>query len=181
MSHMSRKGMQKMAEHAVQLVARFFRDLTVTERELAPSVLKSDGTWMASFDESILGIFHLNKSEQQRVKQYQEKGWPPFPGFMVSERKRPAGAQVAMKMGGSCNFLSSNHTSNLFAFEVSPGSSFTVADHFHEIRDASGQEFKFHVALAFVLGVSEGEQWPDVERRLSELLNYSMGVWRELR
>ncbi len=178
---MSRKGMQKMAGHAVQLVTRFFRDLTVTERALVPSVLKSDGTWVASTDESILGIFYLDKSEQQRVKQYQEKGWPAFPGLMIGEGKKPAGAPVAMKMGGSCNFLSSNHTSNLFAFEVSPGSSFTVADHFHEIRDASGEEFKFHVAFAFVLGISKGEQWPDVERRFSELLNYSMGVWRKLR
>lgn len=92
--------MQKVVEHAVQLVARFFRDITVTERELVPSVLKSDGTWMASFDESILGIFYLNESEQQRVKQYQEKGWPLFPGFMVGERKKPDGAPVAMKMGG---------------------------------------------------------------------------------
>jgi hypothetical protein len=178
---MSRKGMQKIAKRAVQLVVRFFRDLTVTQRDLVPSVLESAGTWMASFDESILGIFYLNESEQQRVKQYQERGWHPFPGFMVGEGKKPAGAPVAMKMGESCNFLSSNHTSNLFAFEISPGSSFTVADHFHEIRDSSGQEFKYHVALAFVLGISQGEQWPDVERRLSELLNYSMGVWRKLR
>jgi hypothetical protein len=178
---MSRKGMQKIAKHAVQLVVRFFRDLTVTERDLVPSVLRSAGTWMASFDESILGIFYLSESEQQRVKQYQERGWHPFPGFMVGEGKKPAGAPVAMKMGGSCKFLSSNHTSNLFAFEISPGSSFTVAVHFHEIRDSSVQEFIYHVALAFVLGISQGEQWPDVERRLSELLNYSMGVWRKLR
>ncbi len=178
---MSRMGMQKMAGHAVQLVGRFFRDITVEEKELVQSVLKSDGIWMASTDESILGVFYLNESEQQRVKEYQVKGWPPFPGFMVVEGKKPTGAPVAMKMGGTCNFLSSNHTSNLIAFEVSPGASFTVTDHFHEIRDASGKEFKFHVALAFVLGVSEGEQWPDVERRLSELLNYSMGVWRKFR
>ena len=178
---MSRMGMQKMAEHAVQLVERFFRDLTATETELVPSVLKSDGTWTASFDESILGLFYLNESERLTIKQNQKRGWPPFPGFMVGEGKKPAGAAVAMKMVGSCNFLSSNHTSNLIAFEVSPGSSFTVAEHFHEIRDASGEEFRFHVALAFVLGVSEGEDWPDVERRLSELLNYSMSVWRKLR
>lgn len=178
---MSKKGMQKIAEHAVQLVGRFFRDLTMTERELVPSVLKREGRWIVSGDESTLGMFYLDESEQQRVKQYQDKGWPLFPGFMVSEGKKPAGADVAIEMSGSCNFFSSNHTSNLIAFEVSPGSSFTVEDHFHEIRDASGQEFKFHVALAFVLGVSEGEQWPDVERRLSELLKYSMGVWSKLR
>jgi hypothetical protein len=178
---MNRNGMQEVAKHAIQLIVRFFSGLSGAERDLVPSVLKSAGTWMASFDESILGIFYLDESEQQRVEQYQERGWPPFPGFMVGEGKMPAGVQAAITMGGSCGFRSSNHTINLIAFEVSPRASFTVTDHFHEIRDSSGEEFKYHVALAFVLGISQGEQLTDVDHRLSELLEYSRDVWRKLR
>lgn len=179
--HMTNKVTEEIAKRAVQFVDRFFRNLPEVERDLVPSVLKSPGAWMVSYTESMLGIFHLDEAEQQRVKQYQSKGWPPFPGFMVSEDQKPANARVAMGGIGSCNFFSSNHTINLFAFEVSPGSSFTVVDHFHEIRGSSGEEFKYHVPLAFVLGIHQGEQWPDVERRLSELLSYSVSVWRKLR
>jgi hypothetical protein len=179
--HMNSNVIQDIAKRAIQFVECFFGNLTEIERESVPPVLKSTGTWVASYDESMLGIFFLDEAEQQRVKQYQNRGWHPFPGLMVSEAQKPPEARVAMKVGGSCNFFASNHTSNLFAFEVSPGSSFTVVDHFHEIRDSLGQEFKYHVALAFVLGIHQGEQWPDVQRRLSELLNHSMSVWRRLR
>ncbi len=177
---MSSKDIRGVAKGARQFIEDFFGSATETDRQLVPSVLRSAGKWMAMYDESMLGIFCLDESEQQRVMQYREEGWHLFPGFMVSEGKRPNNTQIAMSVLGSCNFFSSNHTSNLIAFEVGPSSSLTVVDHFHEIKDSSGREHKYRIALAFVLGISQGEQWPDVKRRLSELLNHSMEVWRKL-
>ena len=67
----------------------------------------------------------------------------------------------------------------MFAFCVSPDSSFTVVDHLHEVVDTSGNKFTYTVDLAFILGLDKGEQWSSVEPRLSELLDYSMGVWKK--
>ena len=178
---MNGKAMQEIARHAIQFVERFFGNLTEVERDLVPSVLRASGTWMANYDESMLGMFFLNETEQQRATENQSEGWPAFPGFITSEGKKNTDAPVAFSVSGSCNFFSSNHTTNNFAFRVSPGSSFAVVDHFHEVRDSSGREFKYRVDLAFVLGIRQGEQWAGVECRLSELLNHSMSVWRSLR
>jgi len=135
---------------------------------------------MAQYDDATIGIFFLTKSELQRATNYQNRGFPAFPGFVVSESRKPASVPVAVDIGGSCNVFSSNHTTNMYAFSVKPGASFTVVDHFQEIRDSSGEEFKYPIDLAFVLAISQKEQWPDVEGRLSELLNHTMSVWRKL-
>ena len=67
----------------------------------------------------------------------------------------------------------------MFAFCVKPGASFTVVDHFQEIRDVSGKEFKYKVDLAFVIGISNGETWESVKKKLEELLKHSINVWRD--
>ena len=61
------------------------------------------------------------------------------------------------------------------------GSSFTVIDHFHELRDSSGQEFKYRIDLAFFLGILPNEQWENFETRLLELLQHTLNIWRSKR
>jgi len=68
----------------------------------------------------------------------------------------------------------------MFAFCVKPGASFTVVDHFQEIRDSSGMEFKYQVDLSFVLGIHHEEDWESVKTRLVELLDHSLNVWRKV-
>ena len=164
--------MKTIPLNAIKFVTKFFADLDKNQREYLPPILKSPGRWTATYDNTTLGIFFLNKSAIKRVTEYQNNGWQAFPGFLINEKQKPPGAPVAIMIGGSCNYFSSNHTSNIFAFCVQPGASFTVIDHFHEIRDSSGKEFKYRVDLAYVLGIHEGEQWLSVETRLHELLNH---------
>ncbi len=178
---MEDQARKQTADHAMRLVDRFFASLSGPDKELVPSVLNSPGTWMASYDEWTLGVFFLDKRQKEIVEERQEREWPPFPGFFISKGNMPDGAKAAFGIEGHHSYLSSNHTSNLFALSVSPGSSCIVMDHFHEIRDSSGEEFKYQVALAFVLGISKAETWADIEVRLSELLKYGMSVWRRLR
>lgn len=169
--------MNGIASKAINFVKKFFSRLKNEERTSLPTVLKSPGTWMAVCDKAVLGIFFLNESSIQRVTDYQNKGWHPFPGFLISEDQNSANSPVGIAISGSCNFFSSNRTTNMFAFCVKPGASFTVVDHFQEIRDSSGQEFKYQVDLAFVLGIVPNEDWSSVQSRLSELLNHSLKVW----
>ena len=171
--------MKRIASDAITLVAVFFSRLRVEKPTSLPPILKSPGTWMAAYDKTALGIFFLNESSMQRVIEYQKKGWQGFPGFLIGEDQKPADSPVAIKVSGSCNLFSSNRTSNIVAFCVSPGASFTVVDHFQEIRDSSGEEFKYHVDLAFVLGIRQEEDWLSVKSRLSELLNHSIKVWQK--
>ena len=69
----------------------------------------------------------------------------------------------------------------MIAFDICAGASFTVVDHFHELKDSSGQEFKYRIDLAFFLGTVPDEQWDNFEPRLSELLHHSLDVWRSMR
>ncbi len=170
--------MKNIAANAITLVDKFFTKIKNQADIALPPVLKSPGRWIASYDNSTLGIFYLDNEALKRVTKYQNKGWPPFPGFLISDDKRPSGSPVAVAISGSCNFFSSNRTSNIIAFCVKPGASFTVVDHFQEIRDVSGQEFKYKVDLAFVIGISNEESWESVEKRLKELLEHSLNVWR---
>lgn len=174
------EGMKIIASKAIKFVEDFFSCLGTGERAYLPPVLRSPGTWMVSYDKTALGIFFLDKSSLRRVTEYQNKGWHPFPGFLIGEDQRPPESPVAIKVSGSCNLFSSNSISNMFGFCVSREASFTVVDHFQEIRDASGQEFKYQVDLAFVLGIRPEEDWSSVEPRLSELINHTMTVWRKI-
>lgn len=169
------------AKKAIQVVNGFFGKLKAEDKALLPNVFSSPSTWMAIWDDIVLAIFLLNKAAQERVSEYQRNGWSPFPGFIVSENSKPAGAPVAIAASGSCNYFASNRTTNMIAFCVKPGASFTVVDHFHEVKDSStGQIFEYHVDLTFVLGIHQEEQWADVERRLSELLAHTLSVWGNL-
>jgi hypothetical protein len=177
---MRSKEMDNIALNAIKLVDKFFSEIKAQADIALPPVLKNPGKWIASYDNSTLGVFYLDNKALQRVAEYKNKGWPPFPGFLISDDKRPSGSPVAVAISGSCNFFSSNRTSNMFAFSVKPGASFTVVDHFQEIRDVSGQEFKYAVDLAFVIGIIQEESWDDVEKRLHQLLEHSLKVWRNI-
>jgi hypothetical protein len=177
---MDNPEMKTIAQNAIKSVEKFFRELNREEQSYLPSLLKTPGRWMANYDNTALGIFFLNNSALERVIEYQNNGWNPFPGLLIGESQKPEGSPVAIFVSGSCNFFSSNRISNMFSFCVSPGASFTVLDHFQEINDSSGQEFKYLVDLAFVLGIHRGEKWSSVESRLSELLNNSLRVWQNI-
>ena len=177
---MTNDAKKEIALKAIDHVKGFFDSLGVEERKSLPPILKKSGTWMAQYDEGSIGIFFLTKSELERATKNQNKGFPAFPGFIVSEDRKPAGAPVAVAISGSCNFFSSNHTTNMYAFSVEAGASFTVVDHFQEIRESSGEEFRYRIDLAFVIGIQQMEGLQKVEKRLSELLNHTMEVWRKL-
>lgn len=177
---MAKNATKKIASKAIDQVKKFFDGLGVEERKFLPPTLKKPGTWIAQYDEAMIGIFYLTKSELKRVTSNQNKGFPAFPGFIVSEDKKPAGTPVAVAISGSCNLFSSNHTTNMYAFSVKAGASFIVVDHFQEIRDSSGEEFRYRVDLAFVIGIHQKEGWQKLEKRLSELLNHAMEVWKKL-
>lgn len=177
---MASENIKEIANQSIQTVEHFFANLLENEKALLPSVLKKDGTWFGNSDDYSLGIFFLTTDEFQRIKSNIEKGLPAFPGFFVSDSTKPANVPIAIKASGSCNYFASNHTSNLIAFNISPEASFTVIDHFHEVKDSSGQEFKYQVDLAFFLGIMSGEQWDKFKPRLLELLDYSLKVWKSM-
>jgi hypothetical protein len=177
---MTEKAAQVTAQHAVEVVQSFFNGFVEEEMSFLPEVLKSDGVWMTICDESILAILFLDEAEQTRIEHSKKEGWHPFPGFMIANSQLPAGQQASFNVRDPLHFYSSKQTSNVFAFGVSPGSSCTVLDHLHRIVDASGKEFVCKVHLAFILGLEEGEPWSQVMPRLSELLDHSIRIWKEV-
>jgi hypothetical protein len=178
---MPSENTKDIASKSIEVVKHFFSTLPDDEKEILPSVLKIGGIWFGNFDDYSIGIFYLSNDELQRVKGNINKGLPAFPGFFVSDQNRPAKTPVAIKAVGLCNYFASNHTSNLIAFDICPGASFIVVDHFHELKDSSGQEFKYRIDLALFLGTLPDEQWDEFKPRLLELLHYSLNVWRSVR
>jgi hypothetical protein len=171
----------ELARQAIQYVQTFIDNLVQEGQTYLPKCLKTYGRWMANYTGYVLGIYFLSKEELKRVVEHQNKGLPPFPGFLISEELKPPNDDTAILTDGTCNYYASNRTVNMWAFTVKPGASFTVVDHFHEIKDSSsGHEFKFRVDLAFILGLQKKERWADIEPRLAELLSHTVVVWKKL-
>ena len=174
-------NVRKIANKSVEFVKSFFANLPDEEKQILPRIFKTAGSWLGNFDDFTISIFYLTNEEMQRVVKNINQRIQGFPGFYISESNRKDKIPVAIKMEGSCNYFASCHTENIIAFSVCPGSSFTVIDHFHEIKDSSGKEFKYRVDLAFLLGILPDEKWPQFEKRLAELLHHSLDTWRHLR
>lgn len=177
---MPSRDVSDIAEKSVKFVRKFFSDLSPKDRSFLPPIFKSAGSWLGNFDKFTIGIFYLTNEEKQRVLTNIDRQIPAFPGFYVSEPNRKDDLPVAIKMEGDCNYFASCHTENIIAFSVCQGASFIVIDHFHEIKDSSGQEFKYPVHLAFLLGLLPKEEWKRFKNRLSELLQHSLSTWRRM-
>lgn len=168
-------------QKALECVKRFFEYLGDQNKTKLPAVITSDGNWICGYDGLVLAVFRVDTEEEQRVDEYIRKGWHPFPGFITSEDQRSAERlPAAFSAGGKCGFYLSNQSAGSFAFSVSPGSSFTVVDHRHEVPGPSGEPVSYTVALAFILGVQPDETWEEMEARLTELLEHTLNVWKTL-
>jgi len=178
---MPSENIKSLANNSIELVKNFFANLPDDMKKILPSVFKREGVWFGNFDDYTIGIFYLTKDELQRVNNNINHGFPAFPGFFVSYANKPEKVPIAIKAGGSCNYFASNHTSNMIAFDVCEQASFTVVDHFHELKDISGKEFKYRVDIAFFLGTVIDERWNNLQSRLLELLHHSLDVWRSMR
>jgi hypothetical protein len=177
---MPSENIKALANNSIELVKHFFANLPEDVKIILPSVFKIEGVWFGNFDDYTIGIFYLSKDELERVNSNINHGLPAFPGFFVSDANKSEKVPIAIKAGGLCSYFASNHTSNMIAFNVCAGASFTVIDHFHELKDLNGQEFKYRVDLAFFLGTFTDERWDKFEPRLLELLHHSLDVWRSL-
>jgi hypothetical protein len=168
-------------QQALECVKGFFDSLQDQEKTKLPEVITSDGNWICGYDKLILAVFRVDREEERRADEYIRKGWHPFPGFITSEDQGCAeGFPVAFRVAGKCGFYLSNQSSGSFVFSVSPGTSFTVVDHRHEVPSPSGELLSYTVALAFILGVQPDETWEEMEARLTELLQHTLNVWKTL-
>lgn len=178
---MKRDSKSELARQAIQYVEIFINNLVQEGVSYLPECLRNYGRWMANYSGTVLGLFFLSEEEMKRVVELQNQGLPPFPGFLISEDLKPPKDPTAILMGGTCNYFASNRTVNMWAFTVKPGSSFTVVDHYHEIKDsATNKVFSFKVDIAFIVGLEKEEKWFDLEPKISKLLSHTTEVWKKL-
>jgi hypothetical protein len=177
---MSDERVQEIAEKAIRYIKSFFQNLSITDKNLLPPVLNLNGVWFAIYTRNMLGFFYLTEGEQRRVQEYHQKGWPPFPGFLIDDEQKEQRVIAAIKVEGVCNSFISNRTKDLIAFQVGPKSSFIIENHYHEIKDSSGLEFRYKIDFALILGLQKLEKWSSLKPRLSNLLNHSLALQRGL-
>lgn len=178
---MQRTDINAIAKQSLDLVNNYFSELSPDDRAMLPPIFSTEAVWFCLFNEYSIGIFYLTSEEKERVDNNLKNQIQAFPGFYINEQNRKEGTRVAIKQEGSCNYYSSNYTSNIIAFSICPGSSFIVIDHFHEIIDSTENKHQFKVDLAYFLGLLPNEKLQDIENRLTDLLNHSLSIWRSMR
>ena len=171
---------ENIAKKSIEFVEGFVASLSTEDESILPPIFSKKSSWICLYDKFTIGIFKVLNDDIDKIKSNVDNKIQAFPGFYLSESNGEETTKVAIKQEGSCNYFSSNHTSNNIAYSIGPGSSCTVVNHFHEIKDLSGQEYKYQVDLAFLFGFLPNENWQHFKKRLSELLNHSLEVWRSL-
>jgi hypothetical protein len=178
---MNDERIHEIAKKATQYIESFFKNLPATDKNFFPPILNLNGVWDAEiYTRNVLGFFYLTEREQSRIREYRQKGWPPFPGFLIDDEQKEQRVPAAIKVDGVCNSFISNRTKDLIAFHVGPKSSFIVEDHYHEIKDSSGPEFRYMIDFALIFGLQKQEKWSSLKPRLSDLLNHSLALRRGL-
>lgn len=171
-------AVQEVTQKAVEMVQLFFAKHMNEDGISFPEVLQTSGVWMAILSDEVLGIYFLNESDQERINACRQQGRHPFPGFMVGESQRPKDYRAAFVVKDPFRFYSKKRSNNTFAFSLTLGASCVVLDHMHEVMGGPENKEAYPVALAFLLGHGEKEQWRDLKPRLSALLDYSLDLWK---
>jgi len=86
---MQKKKIPKMVREAINLVTTFFEKLPEQDKNVLPQVLKSDGSWVAAYDHSVIGLFFIDKTKMKAVLSNQHQNLPLFPGLLVSSDRKP--------------------------------------------------------------------------------------------
>lgn len=168
---------KELSRRALNLVVEYFRERPDEDKRKLPSILNRWDLWVTVQDSYVFALAFVDEKERRRVDEFTSKGWDPFPGLFA-----PAAASknVAFDAKNTFGVYSSNVTENILAFAINPGVHFTIEEHIHLTRTPEGESIRYHVPLAFVLGLSEsrGVTWNCIENSLLALATHTMDWWR---
>ena len=160
-------------QRLVKCASMYFREKP--SGELPPILKPYEGAWMVSNAESYVSLFYLSDLSLQRIKDYKNRGWHPFPGLFTPNNDSPA----AFALNGSMTFLDSNITSGGYAFRIGRSASCIIHNHHHTAIDADGTKADCTVDLAFVVGVQEGFEPESVIDVFRSLFDHLVEVWKK--
>jgi hypothetical protein len=153
--------------------AQRFRELYKAEAFSLPTSLRRPTLkWRAWAPEGVVGVFLETASTAREVKEHQRRGLDPYPYLLTTD----ATSRVAIETSGALNFFASNRVEGLIGFRVKPNASFTLWQHVQVFAP----QVAYIVPLGFILSATESDNEADLVRRVGELIDHTLEIWRQL-
>jgi hypothetical protein len=123
---------------------------------------------------NLVGVFYATLDEAKQAHARQAGGIGPFPGLMTTNPTTHVVVEVTAP-----NFMFAGNRADGLVLRVNPGASLTIWGHYQVFMHRK-KRIGYPVALAFVLGLSDGEGAENFGPRFESLIGHTVGVWRGL-
>lgn len=154
-------NVKQMSDEIVRSAQVFFRNFNAGN--LPPHFDPKNGGWIVLTEKWYCCLIYLTKENMQRINDFRQKGWHPFPALFSPQENGPAAYTLGQGIAGS------NKTSNMYAFSVSQESSFIIQNHTHSIKINDVEKITYKVDLAFVVGFEKPFNIPVLKKKFNEL------------
>ncbi len=144
-------------------------------KKTLPHVIQDNVRWVAFSNETLMLLVFLDIKEMKRIKEFSEKGYDLFPGFITTDKDVGAAIRMANNKYG---FVSGNTVSGMYSFFVGSDSSFVVQNHTQSLKTNELDELKYTIPLAYVVSFGEDTSESNSYKILEDLISYSIKTWR---
>lgn len=124
----------------------------------------------------LLGVFLLSKVEFQRVKEFEIKGYVPFPALYTTQDGRP----TAFRFEKSRNvYIKSNTVQNAISLSLGPDSTVILQDHTQKVLTNEIGQLEYKIDLGFLISFGSDIDEFNSYEYLEELIAYAIKSWRQ--
>ena len=145
-------------------------------KQALPNVIQDEVRWVAYSNEKLVFLVFLDIKGMKRIREYSNKGYDLFPGFITTSEGVGAGMRMTNSKYG---FISGCSVSGMYSFSVGPDSSFVVQNHTQSLKTNELGDIEYTIPLAYVVSFGEDTSESNSYEILEELISYSIKTWRE--
>ena len=137
------------SEKIKDIVKRRLLSLPIGIKAGFPSVLTQEPVSWSSFgDDKLLGLFFIDKADQERIQLYKERSIHPFPGLITTDK----GVSAGIRLENSRNNLFSHcSVKNSISFSVGPDSTAIIFDHTQILKGTDIGDIEYKVQVAYIV------------------------------
>jgi hypothetical protein len=132
--------------------------------------------WLSFGDDRLFGLCFLNPGDIDRVKEFQSKGWDPFPGLFSTDVNVPAAFRLERSR---MTWVESYTVKNSAAFSIGPDTTFIVINHTQELEIPEIGHVSYKLPLAYFISFGTAIAPEGAYQALDELVAYSVKTWAD--
>jgi hypothetical protein len=142
-----------------------------------PAVLRTKPLhWLSFGDDRLFGLLFLNPGDIDRVKNFQSKGWDPFPALFTTDATVPAAFRLERSRMG---WVDSSTVKNSVSFSVGPDSTLVVVNHTQELDTPQTGGISYKLPLGYFISFGTEIPTEGAYQALDELVAYSVKTWTD--